>query len=60
MNWMIYMNKLFLILFIVAMVIVGPLLLIWSVNTLFSVGINYGAAEWLAALILGGTLQRNR
>jgi hypothetical protein len=54
------MNKLFLILFIVAMIIIGPFLLIWSVNTLFSLGINYGAAEWLAALILGGTLQRNR
>jgi hypothetical protein len=53
------MNKLLLVAFIITLIILGPLIIIWSLNTLFSLGINYGVAEWLAALVLGGMVQRN-
>lgn len=36
-----------------AIVIAVPLILIWSLNTLFSTGIEYTFWTWLAALILG-------
>lgn len=32
--------------------IVSPFIFIWSLNTLFGLGITYGFFEWLAALIL--------
>lgn len=32
--------------------IVSPFIFIWSLNTLFGLGIAYGFFEWLAALIL--------
>lgn len=32
----------------------GPLALIWSLNTLFGLGIAYTFKTWGAALILGG------
>lgn len=35
-------------------VIAGPLLVIWSLNTLFGLTIAYGFFEWLAGLILLG------
>lgn len=55
------MGKLFGIMGIVALVVVlilaGPLLIIWSLNTLFPVlAIDYTIWTWLAALILGSTL----
>jgi len=31
-----------------------PIILIWSLNTLFGLGIAYNFWTWLAALILGG------
>jgi hypothetical protein len=37
--------------------IVSPLLLIWSINTLFTTDIQYGFYEWLAALFLIGSLK---
>jgi hypothetical protein len=52
------MNKILLIAVIITLIILGPLIIIWSLNTLFSLGINYGVAEWLAALVLGGMLQQ--
>jgi len=33
-----------------------PLVLIWSVNTLFTTGIEYTFWTWLAALILGALI----
>lgn len=36
-----------------AIFIAVPLILIWSLNTLFSAGIEYTFWTWLAALILG-------
>lgn len=42
---------------IVLLVVAGPLLLIWSLNTLFPVlAIPYTIWTWLAALILGATV----
>jgi hypothetical protein len=50
--------KLFvLILLVVAIVAIGPLLLIWSLNTLFPVlAIPYEITTWAAALILSATI----
>ena len=42
---------------VVALIIAGPLLLIWALNTLFPVvAIPYTIWTWLAALILGATV----
>lgn len=42
---------------IVVLVIAGPLLIIWALNTLFPVlAIPYTIWTWLAALILGSAL----
>ncbi len=42
---------------IALLVIAGPLLLIWALNTLFPVlAIPYTVWTWLAALILGATV----
>ena len=37
-------------------VIFGPLLIIWSLNTLFALGIEYSLATWFAALVLSGAI----
>jgi hypothetical protein len=55
------MGKLFGVVGIVALIVVlilaGPLLIIWALNTLFPVlAIPYTVWTWLAALILGSTL----
>lgn len=49
----------FILLIIAVVVIGGPLLLIWAVNTLFATGIGYNLATWFAALILGGVVSSN-
>jgi len=45
--------------FIIGSIIVGPLLTIWAINTLFGFGIAYTLKTWFATLImhsvLGGT-----
>ena len=42
---------------VVALILAGPLLLIWALNTLFPVlAIPYTVWTWLAALILGATV----
>lgn len=43
---------LFLIILFVVAAIVGPLIFIWSVNTLFGLTIGYTLKHWFAALIL--------
>jgi hypothetical protein len=55
------MSKLFgvvgIIALVVALIIAGPLLLIWALNTLFPVvAIPYTIWTWLAALMLGATV----
>lgn len=47
-----------LILLVVAIIIAGPLLLIWSLNTLFPLlAIPYNIWTWLATLILSGAVK---
>lgn len=46
----------FVLIFILFAVTISPLLFIWSLNTLFGLKIAFGFFEWLAALILVGTL----
>ena len=44
---------------ILALVILGPLLTIWSLNTLFPVlAIPYTIETWVAALLLGSLVTR--
>ncbi len=55
------MNNLFgvvgVVLLIVVLIIAGPLLILWALNTLFPVlAIPYTVWTWLAALILGSAL----
>lgn len=47
-----------LILLVIAIIIAGPLLLIWSLNTLFPLlAIPYNIWTWLATLILSGAVK---
>jgi hypothetical protein len=46
------------IIFLILAIVFGPLAVIWSVNTLFAVGIAYTFWTWLAALILGGAVAK--
>ena len=52
--------KMFLLVgFILALIILGPLLTIWSLNTLFpALAIEYTLETWVAALVLGGLFTR--
>jgi hypothetical protein len=51
------MNYLFPIIFIILLIILGPIATIWSLNTLFPVlAIPIGFDTWLAALVLGGVV----
>ena len=51
--------KVFLVVaFVIALVILGPLLTIWSINTLFPVAnIPYTIDTWCAAIILAGVFK---
>jgi hypothetical protein len=55
------MTKLILwLILLVALVVLGPLVTIWTLNTLFPVlAIPYTLQTWLAALFLGGLLTSN-
>ena len=46
---------LFLILVAVT-VAIGPFLLIWALNTLFGLAIEYSFSTWAAAFVLGGVV----
>jgi hypothetical protein len=49
-----------LVAFIVALVVLGPLLTIWALNTLFPVlAISYSLETWAAIILLGGFLRAN-
>lgn len=42
---------------IVALIVAGPLAVLWSLNTLFpALAIPYAIETWFAALILGATI----
>lgn len=43
---------LFILGFAILIALLFPLSMVWAVNTLFSLNIEYGFKEWLAAVIL--------
>lgn len=53
------MKMLLLIVIIVALIVIGPLLLIWALNTLFGLGIAYNLWTWLAAALLAAAVKTN-
>jgi len=49
------LKYLFIILFVFALIILGPILVIWSMNTIFPVLlIPYTLETWIATFILSG------
>jgi len=51
-------TKLLLVLLIIVLVIAGPFITIWSLNTLFpALAIEYTFQTWLAAVILGSVIK---
>jgi hypothetical protein len=49
-----------LVLLIIAMVILGPFITIWALNTLFPIlAIGYSIETWAAIILLGGFLRAN-
>jgi len=46
-----------LLVLILALIVIGPLLTIWALNTLFATGIEYTLTNWAAVVILGMFLQ---
>jgi len=53
------MKTFFVIVLLVLIVAIGPLLALWSLNTLFPVlAIPYNIYTWLAAGLLSGVLSR--
>ena len=48
------MQVVIVILIAAVLIIFGPLLAIWSVNTLFALEIAYTLKTWFAALMLSG------
>ena len=51
-------NEYWWLVLIVIVIIVGPLLSIWSLNTLFPVlAIPYTFETWLAVMLVGGVFQ---
>jgi hypothetical protein len=52
------MQYFLLIALAVALILVGPILVIWALNTLFPVlAIQYGIAEWAAVVVLSGVFK---
>jgi hypothetical protein len=45
------------IVILLALVVIGPLLTIWALNTLFATGIEYNIKNWAAMVVLGMFLQ---
>ena len=51
------MNKLIVIgIFVAIFVVVGPLITIWSLNTLFHTGIENNLETWAATFLLTGLI----
>jgi len=46
-----------LMILVLALIVIGPLLTIWSLNTLFATGIEYNIKNWAAMVVLGMFLQ---
>lgn len=53
--------KVILLVLLIALAIgVGPLITIWSLNTLFTLNIAYNFWTWLATICLGGYFYNSR
>ena len=51
-------TKLLLVLLIIVLIVVGPFITIWALNTLFpALAIEYTFQTWLAAVILGSVFK---
>ena len=49
-----------LVVFVVFLIVIGPILTIWALNTLFpALAIPYDIYTWLAVVILGGLFKSN-
>lgn len=44
----------FIVVLVIALFVAGPLLAIWSLNTLFGLSIAYTLKTWFAVLVLSG------
>lgn len=54
------MQVVLIIAIVLAIVILGPLLTIWALNTLFPIlAIPYALETWAAVVLLGGFLRAN-
>jgi hypothetical protein len=54
------MNYFLAFLLIVVLVIIGPLAILWALNTLFpSLALAYTFWNWLAVFVLGGVFKSN-
>ena len=54
------MKYLLIVLLVIVLVAVGPLLTIWSLNTLFpALAIPYSFETWAAVVLLGGVFKSN-
>lgn len=49
-----------ILLLVVAAIAVGPIALIWSLNTLFSLTIPFGIQTWFAALLILGFVNASK
>lgn len=48
-----------IVIFIVALVALGPLVVIWALNTIFGLGIAYTFLNWLAMIVIMGVFGKN-
>jgi hypothetical protein len=54
------MTNAILILFITVLVILGPLAILWALNTLFpTLALSYSFWNWLAVIVLSGVFKSN-
>lgn len=57
MNALLGLGVVGVILFVILLVIVGPLLGIWALNTLFGLAIPFTVKTWFAAFFLGNAVR---
>ena len=54
------MKYFLIVLAVIALIVIGPLLTIWSMNVLFpALTIPYSLETWAAIIILGGVFKSN-
>ena len=53
------MTALLIFLIVIVAIAFGPLILLWSLNTLLGMGLAYSFTNWLAGLFLIGLFGKN-